>query len=620
MVKRFGAFLVALVLVFVGVACDPGVVLGTDDGGDVNPNPVTKDRASSGGNLLADGSFEGGSVGPWSADGGDVPTVSSAASLDGTKSLIIDPVGAKLDLSGIVKAGKRYSISMYVKYDGVLSRSTSSTLVFNSSSKTETLWNGYHTVGSLPFSPDYWPRINAVIDLSKVSSVSNASLKLSLSAVASDAVIYVDDVVVSELVENNPFPSNKTFAGTIKPDISESTMNSDITSLYDKWKEKYLRRVRFENGALQKDFQGYLVIGEANGNMSWASGWTADDYGISTSEAHGYGMLMMTLMAGYDNEAKYIFDRMYQVYVNSPSATNKDLMGWAFRQDYDLSATRVLTSATDGDMDVAYALLMANDQWGGGPDHISGVSISYYDAAVKIINALEASCIYTDEGPHFPRLGDSDDVWGKNYNHRLTRSSDFLVGHCELFAEVTGKTIWTEVATTMINISEDMQAEHNNGLMPDFMWNDKGDWGSKVKTQNPGISDEGTDHLFSWNACRYPFRIGAAYIHGYRQAETKKILDRLSGWANTDPSKIMGGYNLDGTATESYSSTAFSAPLTTALAASSDQTKITAYWNYIKAFEPETQWTTNYFQNSIKLLVMNMISGNWYKPSTRANP
>ncbi|WP_449437807.1 glycosyl hydrolase family 8 [Pedobacter steynii] len=45
--------------------------------------------------------------------------------------------------------------------------------------------------------------------------------------------------------------------------------------------------------------------------------------------------------------------------------------------------------ATDGDMDIAYALLLADKQWG------SSGKINYKAEAISIINALKASIIHT---------------------------------------------------------------------------------------------------------------------------------------------------------------------------------------------------------------------------------
>src|SRR5262245_61265494 len=99
---------------------------------------------------------------------------------------------------------------------------------------------------------------------------------------------------------------------------------------------------------------------------------------ITTSEAHGYGMILFALMAGYDADAKKYFDGMFNMYDKHRSTGNSNLMSWIIDQSESTSADS--DSATDGDMDIAYALLLAHYQWG------SSGAINYIDHAKRIIN------------------------------------------------------------------------------------------------------------------------------------------------------------------------------------------------------------------------------------------
>jgi endo-1,4-beta-D-glucanase Y len=163
------------------------------------------------------------------------------------------------------------------------------------------------------------------------------------------------------LGQNKPFPQALDFPNTIKPNnVSQPSMNNSVTSFYEYWKSTYLKP---SNG---KTPGGYFVY------VSVESGTK------TVSEAHGYGMIISALLAGYDPAAKTYFDGMYYFYKDHPSTIDADLMSWIISSDED--AAKDEDSATDGDMDIAYALLLAHDQWG------SAGAINYLAEAKRIIN------------------------------------------------------------------------------------------------------------------------------------------------------------------------------------------------------------------------------------------
>ena len=86
---------------------------------------------------------------------------------------------------------------------------------------------------------------------------------------------------------------------------------------------------------------------------------------MTVSEAHGYGMLITAHMAGHDPKAKAYFDGLYRYFRAHPSKINPELMAWK-QGDTGQAVVNVggVDSATDGDMDIAYALLLADRQWG----------------------------------------------------------------------------------------------------------------------------------------------------------------------------------------------------------------------------------------------------------------
>lgn len=92
---------------------------------------------------------------------------------------------------------------------------------------------------------------------------------------------------------NHPFGSHPQAyaAGAITPNhVSQSVQDQAVRAFYDAWKAVYVKEAC---GAGR-----YVVLSSTQaGNLT-------------VSEAHGYGMAIMALMAGHDPEARQIFDGM----------------------------------------------------------------------------------------------------------------------------------------------------------------------------------------------------------------------------------------------------------------------------------------------------------------------
>src|SRR5262245_40127483 len=88
-------------------------------------------------------------------------------------------------------------------------------------------------------------------------------------------------------------------SGTIKPAHSQAQLDSAVTDFYDAWKARYIA-----DGC----GGGRYLVQTGMGNSK------------TVSEAHGYGMVIAVFMAGYDDEAKTIFDGMYKYYLAHQSA------------------------------------------------------------------------------------------------------------------------------------------------------------------------------------------------------------------------------------------------------------------------------------------------------------
>ena len=134
--------------------------------------------------------------------------------------------------------------------------------------------------------------------------------------------------------------------------------------------------------------------------------WFGDeDFTINcVSEGQGYGMMIAAYMAGYNPDAKTIYDGLYNYYRAHLDSISYELMAW--EQNTACIDTSNADDATDGDMDIAYSLLLANKQWG------STGTINYLQEANKMIDSLMAFVI--NKHSHFTELGDWADT--NNYS------------------------------------------------------------------------------------------------------------------------------------------------------------------------------------------------------------
>ena len=190
-------------------------------------------------------------------------------------------------------------------------------------------------------------------------------------------------------------------------------------------------------------------------------------------------------------------------------------------------------AATDGDIDIAFALLLAHEQWG------SSGHINYLDEALAMIAAIMQDEINSET--HSVKLGD----WASSGNsyYYSTRTSDFITDHFKSFGSYSGDTNWQQVTNTCYNLVATMQNNYSfqTGLVPDFIVN--------VNTQPEpayaGFLEGNYDGNYYYNACRFPWRIGTDYLL-FGESRAKTSLSKINDWLRTatagNPSQISNGY------------------------------------------------------------------------------
>lgn len=380
-------------------------------------------------------------------------------------------------------------------------------------------------------------------------------------------------------------------AGSIRPNhLSQAALDQSVRDFWDQWKAKYVARAC---GAGRR----VVLAGAGAGNLT-------------VSEAHGYGMILAALMAGHDPEAQEIFDGMFAFYRDHPSSITPGLMAWnQARSCQDAGGS---DSASDGDLDIAFALLLADRQWGS-----CGV-VDYSAAAAAIIAAIRAGDL--DPTGRIVKLGD----WVPNdgsAHATATRSSDFLPDHYRAFAAATSDASWDDLVEHTWQIVGSLQAGSSpaTGLLPDFAVNAL----SAPAPAAPGFLEGANDGAYDYNACRDPWRLATDWIvNGETRARTSvgKIETWIRSATGGDPAKIRSGYQLDGTpsAGSDYLSMAFVAPIGAgAVVDSANQPWLNDVWDRVVA-TPLSDG--GYYENTLKLLSMIVMSGNWWSPEKVAAP
>jgi endo-1,4-beta-D-glucanase Y len=282
-----------------------------------------------------------------------------------------------------------------------------------------------------------------------------------------------------------PFPQGHAFAHCTLPTYDAGS----VATAYTNWKSKF--------------FQGGRVVRPENSNDT-------------ASEGIAYGMLIGVYM-----NDRPLFDALWSY--ASARLNGNQLMAW----HYDSGGGRLDGgAATDADEDMAWALLMADKQWGGG---------AYLSAATSLINAIWSHEV--DQSNGFI-LKPGDNFGGANQ----TNPSYFAPSYYRLFARVTGNQGWMSVVDSSYTILG--KASGASGLVPNW-----------VNSQGAGVPGPGNDPNglnFGYDACRTPWRIALDFCeNGTPQAQQylEKIVGFYTGKASSGGlGAIKDGYTVTGAA------------------------------------------------------------------------
>jgi hypothetical protein len=379
-----------------------------------------------------------------------------------------------------------------------------------------------------------------------------------------------------------PFGSRlqRYVGGTIKPNQTDSAMDTVLVNGYNAWKAAAVKPVPSVPGGLAVRF--------------------SDPNYLCVSEGIGYGMLLAVLFAGVDPKARETFDGLlttvdarWAYAVKQYVPQGRYLMEW--RLNADGTSGGEGWNAVDGDLDIAMALIMAHKQWGSG-------GWNYLQLAKNVINEMKAYNFRAD--------GTS---MGLAKGH-VSRTSDYMLGHFRSFARVTGDSWWIAHAIPRAQFLADlMQTKHSGvGLMPDFIvYTD-----TAAPQPSPGNMGDGNlnEHHYWWNACRNPWRLASDYLTSgdtMTKAITTRLIDFFAAKGAANPYAIGTGYRIsDGQQITGGNSPAYHGPI---LAGACVDAKYQAFCNAMWEWNA-THMTTGYYDGEIQLLSMVVASGNWWQP------
>jgi endo-1,4-beta-D-glucanase Y len=285
-----------------------------------------------------------------------------------------------------------------------------------------------------------------------------------------------------------PFPQGHPLANCTMPAYDTDS----VATAYNNWKTKF--------------YQGGRVTRPENSNDT-------------ASEGIAYGMLI----AVYMND-RPTFDTLWG-YAHARLNGN-GVMAW----HYNSSGGQLDGGgATDADEDMAWALLMADKQWGGAP---SGLP-TYLSSATTLIGAIWSHEV--DQGNGFV-LKPGDMFGGASQ----TNASYFAPSYYKVFATVTNNPGWMSVVTSSYSILA--KAGGTLGLVPNWL-----------NSQGAGVDGPGNDAnglSFGYDACRIPWRIALDYCENgdsnAMQYLQKIVAFYASKVASGGLGSIKDGYTISG--------------------------------------------------------------------------
>ncbi len=379
----------------------------------------------------------------------------------------------------------------------------------------------------------------------------------------------------TETTNKYSFPYHyATYKHGIRPNhVTEDEMNESLYKLYEEWRSVYL----WKDGCPE---EGMLRVWGGNGHYKNGT----------CSEGVSYGMMISVYMATDDNHGHEDFDALYKYYKyytqKEHGAVSEGLMGWLI----DSTGKPVSGgAATDGDLDVAFALLLASKKWGKG-------AYDYLEEAKRLINIMMEEFVNQDN------FGIK---YGNVPNGTFTMSAYLMPAWFKEFYKVTGDERWLKVIDFSYKaIKKYYDLNPDTALMP-YTFNI-----FTLEVRNPAKD------YYSWDSCRVPWRIGTDYIwNGTEHSSLARdaILTNVK-WFNKvtdgDPANNVITYSLAGEKLVDFASAAIVGPMGVgAMVDESQQEWLNKIYDYMVTTKFHSS-DDAYFTDQLILLTLIVMTGN----------
>lgn len=342
---------------------------------------------------------------------------------------------------------------------------------------------------------------------------------------------------------------------SIAPD--QAAANQRLDELYADWKAKYVRTA----GA------NLRVLSAMNDNTS-----------RTFSEGIGYGML---LSAYFSDQTT--FDGLWR-YARSyhDGSRGHTLMPWEILADGTVPGGGDF--ATDGDEDMAFALIVADFRWGG-----------YKTDATALINSL---LTYGVEADNTINAG----LWASNDN---VNPSYFDPAYYKAFATYTGNSRWNDVAARSHQVLNAIETfKPGRRLLPDW---------STVAGDTAAHFRKPEDHVYGYDAVRVPWRMAKDAVWNC-DPDARARLNRMNAlWVEKGgPTAIRDEYTLEGVERNpTWHSDTFNAMAAAGSIVSADRAFVETF--YTDAADVPS-WDVGYFVDHLRLLGLLLATGNMPHP------
>jgi endo-1,4-beta-D-glucanase Y len=349
-----------------------------------------------------------------------------------------------------------------------------------------------------------------------------------------------------------PFPTSAKYAQGFVPSAATAAA---ATSSYANWKAKYLKN---DCGP------GLYRVDNGTGNAS------------TFSEGQGYGMVLTAYFG--DQQA---FDGLWAF--QQKNLDKDGLMGWHVTCSGFTTSDGGDGSATDGDTDIGFGLIVAAEQWGG----TYAATAKSYLATLKKVDFTTCS----PSGRNVPDAGN----WDVGGGCKASNTSYWMPAYYRVFQDLTGDTYWGKAADDVVALYN-LAADPTTGIIV-----------NEVDQNGVAVSGQ----TYDYNSCRIPWRAALDYLwHG--TPAVKKATDKLTTWVSSfGIQNVVDGYQANGTKTGQYTGlNAFVGGFTVGSMTDS-QSVVDPFATYFVGIADDNG---GYYGSSLRTLYLLTLSGNEWRP------